>query len=111
MHAIAMVAILISITSLNAAPLPFSAAVKACAREDLQAAVDGYLDAMRKGTPSSMPMASTMKYMENRRELPLGQGIWKTPLDINFSRSLLDTETCESYTEIIHASSLHPYVI
>jgi hypothetical protein len=87
------------------------AALKGCTRASLQAATDKYLDAMKKGTPSLMPLAAQVKYIENRKEVPLGQGIWKTPLDIDFSRSLLDVDACETFTEAIHANPSNPHVI
>ena len=58
-----------------------------------------------------MPLAPQAKYMENRNYIPLGQGIWQTPLAVDFNRSQLDVETCQTFTEIIHTSSDHPYVI
>jgi hypothetical protein len=82
-----------------------------CTRESLQSTVDKYLDALKQGTPSLMPLSPQAKYIENRKELPLGQGIWKSPLIVDFHRSLLDVEICETFTEIIHTSSRHPYVI
>jgi len=82
-----------------------------CTRAGLQKTVDNYLDALKKGTPSLMPLASEAKYIENRKVIPFGQGIWQTPLAIDFHRSLLDVETCETFTEIISAKSSHPYVV
>ncbi len=73
--------------------------------------VDEYLDALEKGNPSLMPLAGQARYMENRNEIPLGQGIWQAPLAVDFNRSMLDVETCQTFTEIIHTSSDHPYVI
>jgi hypothetical protein len=58
-----------------------------------------------------MPLASRAKYIENRKEIPLGQGIWQTALAVDFHRSLFDVETCETFTEIIDAGSSHPYVL
>jgi hypothetical protein len=91
-------------------PLPLKAA-PGCTRADLQAKADKYLEALKKGTPSLMPLASQAKYIENKKEIPLGQGVWQSPLAIDFHRSLYDVETCETFTEIIHTSSNHPYVI
>jgi hypothetical protein len=96
--------------ALFCSPLSLPAA-PGCTRASLQAQVDKYLNALKKGTPSRMPLASLVKYLENREEIPLGQGIWQAPLAIDFHRSLLDVETCETFTEIIHTSSSHPYVI
>ncbi|MGD0100031.1 MAG: hypothetical protein ABSC60_06770 [Acidobacteriota bacterium] len=83
----------------------------ACTRASLQATVDKYLDALRKGNPSLMPLTPQARYMENRNEIPLGKGIWQAPLAVDFNRSQLDVETCQTFTEIIHTNSDHPYVI
>jgi len=88
-----------------------NAATPECTRAGLQASVDKYLEALRHGNPSQMPSTASVKYMENRNEIPLGQGIWQTPLAIDFSRSQLDVETCQTFTEIIHTGGDHPYVI
>jgi hypothetical protein len=104
-RAIAIFALLCSIAS------PLSAAATGCTRASLQEVTDKYLDALKKGTPSLMPLASQAKYIERRKEVPLGQGIWQAPLAVDFSRSLFDVEICESFTEIISAKSSHPYVI
>jgi hypothetical protein len=82
-----------------------------CSRADLQSKVDKYVEALKKGTPSLMPLASGAKYVENRKEIPFGKGIWQSPLEINFHRSLLDIDTCQTFTEIIHMGSSHPYVL
>jgi len=86
-------------------------AAKECSRANLQKITNKYLDALKKGKPSLMPLAPQAKYIERRKEVSLGQGIWKTPLAVDFSRSFFDVDTCESYTEIIHASSTPQYVI
>ncbi len=110
-RAIAMIAFLCCPLSLRAQTALSAGANTGCTRASLQGKVDKYLEALRKGTPSIMPLASQAKYIENKNSIPLGQGIWQAPLDINFHRSLLDVETCQTFTEIIHISSSHPYVI
>ena len=80
-------------------------------RVDLQAAVDSYINALKEGDPSIMPLASEPKYIENMEEVPMGEGIWKASLNIDFHRSLLDAEISETFTEVISASSGHPYVL
>ena len=93
------------------AEIAVSAAAARCTRESLQATVDKYLDALEKGNPSLMPLMPHAKYMENRNEIALGQGIWQAPLAVDFSRSLLDVETCQTFTEIVHTNSDHPHLI
>lgn len=82
-----------------------------CTRESLQGIVDEYMEALKEGDPSLLSLAEQSKYIENRKEVPFGQGIWETPLTADFHRSLLDVENGETFTEIIHTSSDHPYVI
>ena len=82
-----------------------------CSRARLQDATSKYLDALKKGSPYVMPLQPEAKYIENRKEIPFGEGLWQKPLSIDFSRSFLDVDTCQTYTEIIHANGSHPYVI
>jgi hypothetical protein len=108
---IAMFALLCSALPLRAETILEAAEKTACTRIDLQRAVDKYLDAAKKESPSLMPLAAGAKYIENRKEIPFGQGIWQQALDIDFHRSLLDVEKCETFTEIIDANGSHPYVL
>ena len=80
-------------------------------RGGLQAAVDSYLAAARSGDISKIPLAQNAKYIENVKDTKLGEGIWKTPLKIDFHRSLLDVNTGETFTEVIVTDKTHPYVI
>jgi hypothetical protein len=110
-RAIAIVALFCSTLPSWAEAVPTSAAKAGCTRASLQGAVDKYVDALKKGNPSLMPLASGAKYLENRKEIPFGQGIWQTALNIDQQRSLLDVESCETFTEIIDAKSSHPHVL
>jgi hypothetical protein len=83
-----------------------------CTRASLQGAVDKYMEALKKGKPSIMPLAKKAKYIENRKETPLEQGIWRAPLAVDFDRTMaLDVDICESFTEIISAKANPQYVI
>jgi hypothetical protein len=108
---IAVLALICSTFSCQVKDASFSDAQNPCTRESLQAKVDAYINALKKGEPSLMPLASGAKYIENRKETDFRKGIWQEPLVVDFHRSLLDTELCETYTEIISASGSHPYVI
>jgi hypothetical protein len=87
------------------------AASPGCTRADLQLVVDRYIEAMKAGNPSLMPLALHAKYIENLKETAISQGIWQMPVDINFQRSILDVDACETFTEAIRTNKLHPYVI
>jgi len=85
-------------------------AAAGCGRASLQAIADKYVEALKKGNPSLMPLASQVKYIERRKEVPLGQGIWKTPVAVDFYRTLVDVDICETFTEVISANNTPQYV-
>lgn len=82
-----------------------------CTRGSLQAAADTYVSALKQGGHALMPLASTAKYIENKKDVPFGEGIWKSSLIVDFHRSIYDVDSCESFTEVISAKTGHPYVI
>jgi hypothetical protein len=110
-RSIALLALLFNPVSVRAETVALVSAATGCTRANLHATVDQYLDALQKGNPLLMPLTPQVKYMENRNEIPLGHGIWQSPLSVDFNRSLLDVETCQTFTEIAHTSSDHPYLI
>ena len=89
---ISVCVLLFSILPVRAETTLSAAAGAKCARKSLQKITEKYVDALKKGKPSRMPLAKQAKYIENRSEIPFGQGIWKEPLVVDFSRSLLDVE-------------------
>jgi hypothetical protein len=82
-----------------------------CSREGLQRAVDLYIDAQTKGDTSGLLLATGLGYMENVAPADINNGLIKTPMKIDFHRSLLDTATCQSFTEVIVTDKEHPYVL
>jgi hypothetical protein len=90
---------------------PVVFAQSACTRADLQSAVDAYLAAQRSGNTASLPLATPARYIENMTPAPIDKGIVKSPLKIDFSRSLLDATICETFTEVIVTDKSHPYVL
>ena len=81
-----------------------------CSREGLQRAVDLYIAAQTKGDTSSLPLATGLGYMENVAPADINKGLIKTAMKIDHHRSLLDTSTCQTYTEVIVTDKEHPYV-
>jgi hypothetical protein len=108
---IAVLVLLCGTFSCQVKDISFSEPQNPCPRESLQAKVDAYIAALKKGEPSLMPLAPGAKYIENRKETSFEEGVWQEPLVVDFHRSLLDAEICETYTEIICASGSRPYVI
>src|SRR5215469_9441954 len=74
-----------------------------CSREGLQRAVDLYIAAQTKGDTTGLPLAMGLGYMENMAPADINKGLIKTPMKIDHVRSLLDTSTCQTYTEVIIA--------
>ena len=72
-----------------------------CSREGLQRAVDLYIAAQTKGDTSGLPLAMGLGYMENVAPADINKGLIKTPMKIDHQRSLLDTATCQTFTEVI----------
>jgi hypothetical protein len=81
-----------------------------CSREGLQRAVDLYITAQTKGDTSGLPLATGLGYMENVAPADINKGLIKTPMKIDHNRSLLDTSTCQTLTEVIVTNKEHPYV-
>src|SRR5262245_6023647 len=82
-----------------------------CPREGLQRAVDLYVEAQTKGDTSGMPLANGLGYMENAAPFDIKNGLIKTPMKIDHHRSLLDTSTCQTFTEVIVTNKEKPYVL
>jgi hypothetical protein len=81
-----------------------------CSREGLQRAVDLYIAAQTRGDTSGLPLATGLGYMENMAPANINDGLIKTPMKIDHHRSLLDTATCQTFTEVIVTDKEHPYV-
>jgi hypothetical protein len=85
-----------------------------CTRDGLQRAVDLYIAAQTTGDTSGMPLAMGLGYMENHAAADISTGLIKTPMKVDHQRSLLDTATCQTFTEVIVTGSTNrekPYVL
>jgi len=78
------------------------------------------LAAIAAGDYTKLPLIEGAKYFENDhdakqkysggkmtydKEVPFGDGLWKTPLAVDFHRNLIDVDSCATFTEIIIANS------
>jgi type II secretory pathway pseudopilin PulG len=100
-RAIVSIVILLCSTSFVRAQSAAVSQTKGCTRAMLQTAVDSYLAAQEAGSLSKAPLASQVKYSENMTEIKKDQGLWNTPLTVAFHRSLLDVDTCRTFTEVV----------
>ena len=82
-----------------------------CSRDGLQRAADLYIAAQTKGDPSGLPLAMGLGYMENMAPADIGKGLIREPMKIDHHRSLFDTATCQTFTEVIVTNKEKPYVL
>ena len=82
-----------------------------CSREGLQRAVDLYIAAQTKGDTSGLPLATGVGYMENVAPADIDTGLINRPMAIDHHRSLLDTATCQTFTEAIVTDEANPHVL
>ena len=82
-----------------------------CVRGGLQDAVDLYIDAQTRGDITSLPLAKTVGYYENAKLTDIKKGLINTPMLINHHMSLLDQNSCQTFTEVIVIDKKKPYVI
>jgi hypothetical protein len=82
-----------------------------CTRGGLQQAVDLYITAQTKGDLSALPLAKGVGYWENAVAADIQKGLIMKPMKIDHQRSFLDTDTCQSITEVIVTDKAAPYVL
>jgi hypothetical protein len=83
----------------------------ACTREGLQRAIDLYIAAQSKGDTSGLPLPMGAGYMENAANFDINKGVIKTAMKIDHHRSLIDTSTCQTFTEVIVTDKANPHVL
>ncbi len=82
-----------------------------CERADLQAVADGYIAAQTAGVPSKIPMGLWVQYNEQADLASMATGLLSQPQKIDFHRTLIDTTTCSTFTEVVITDPAHPYVL
>jgi hypothetical protein len=82
-----------------------------CVRGGLQRAVDLYIEAQSQGDTAGMPLAAGLGYYENMERIDINDGMIMKPLSIDHHFSLLDEDSCQTFTEVIVADADEPYVL
>jgi hypothetical protein len=82
-----------------------------CTREGLKAVADLYLAAQTKGDTAGLPLATGLGYVENFKSVNINDGLIKTAMKIDHQRTLLDTSTCQTFTEVIVSDKANPYAL
>ncbi len=95
---------------LGAAPA-FAQAGGGCTRADMKAAADNYIAAQTAGDMTLMHMGLWVQYAEQNDTASMATGVISKPQKIDFHRSLLDTTSCTSFTEMVITDPAHPYVL
>jgi hypothetical protein len=89
----------------------FSQGELSCTRGGLKRAVDLYIQAQTKGDISILPLATGASYQENIAYTDIKKGIINEAMNIRFHKSLLDTDSCQAFTEVIVTNKEKPYVM
>jgi hypothetical protein len=86
-----------------AAPSPSVAqSAAACDRACLAGALTAYLDSLVAHDPSKAPLAANARFTEDARELPIGEGLWKTATKLRpFRTDFLDPVTGTAATHAV----------
>jgi len=74
---------------------------QACTRESLKAITDKFFTALEAHNPSSLPLASAVRYTENGIVVAVGKGSWETAGKLMFKRGLIDAAKCGTHTQTI----------
>jgi hypothetical protein len=82
-----------------------------CTREGLKAATEIYIAAQTKGDTAGLPLAMGLGYVENFKPMAINEGLIKKAMKIDRHSSLLDTSTCQTFTEVIVTDKAAPYVL
>jgi hypothetical protein len=82
-----------------------------CTREGLQQAVDLYITAQTKGDLSGLPLAQGLGYWENLAPADIKTGFVNKPLKIDHTFTIIDADTCQTFSEIIVTDKAAPYVL
>ncbi|MFM1885747.1 MAG: hypothetical protein RL026_904 [Pseudomonadota bacterium] len=90
---------------------PAALAEVSCTRAGLQEAVNLYLKAQGSGDLSGLPLANGVGYQENMAPADITKGFLTKPLKIDHHRSFLDTDSCQTFTEVIVTDKAAPYVV
>jgi hypothetical protein len=83
----------------------------ACSRPMLENAATAYIQAQAAGQPNLLPLSSNVSYLENDALIDIKKSVLSQPITIDFNRSLYDTLSCSTFTEISAATNKNPYVI
>jgi len=84
----------------------------ACDRECLRGFVTQYLDAMVAHNPKALPLASSARFTENTKTMPLGEGLWKNASKLRTYRlDFLDVRDGQAASHVIVEEGANPVML
>jgi hypothetical protein len=72
---------------------------------------DLYIAAQTKGDTAGLPLAKGLGYVENFKTVDINDGVIRKPMKIDHQRTLIDTATCQTFTEVIVSDKANPYAL
>lgn len=82
-----------------------------CSRDGLQRAADLYIAAQTEGDTSDLPLAMGLDYIENAAPADFNTGLIHMSMKIDDTLTLVDTATCQTFTQSIVTDEANPYVL
>jgi hypothetical protein len=73
----------------------------ACTRQLLSSTTDAYFTALAAGDPSSLPLASTVKFTEDGQVMDLGEGLWLTAGTLVYKHTAIDVQECSAMSQAV----------
>jgi len=93
------------------AATPASAQQSSCTREALHAAAQSYVAAQTAGDPARMNLTDQPRYVEELSGASLSEGILTKAQKIDHHLTIVDPQTCQTFTEVAITDPAHPYVL
>ena len=98
--------------AITLAPLLFSTAWAECSRQALLETVDEFLLGLTMGQAGPLQnIADDFTYMENNKTINIISGVFYNILKIDHNRTIVDLQECATFTEVVSATSVKPYVL
>jgi hypothetical protein len=94
------------------AAAPQSSAQTSCNRECLRGFITDYLNSMIAHNPKSLPLATVVRFTEDTKTLPLGEGLWKGASKLRpYRQDFLDVREGQAASHVIVEEGGNPVML
>src|SRR5215467_6705021 len=108
--ALGLLAVVSASTWIVAAPQ--SAVQTSCNRDCLRGFITDYLNAMVAHNPKSLPLAANVRFTEDTKTLPLGEGLWKGASKLrSYRQDFLDVREGQAASHVIVEEGGNPVML